>query len=59
MAGFRGYGFGSLGDVGSNGYYWSSTFIGTGSRYLYFHSSNANMSANSRAFGFSVRCLKD
>jgi uncharacterized protein (TIGR02145 family) len=59
MAGNRNDSNGSLDNVGSNGYYWSSTFIGTGSRYLYFHSSNANMSANSRAFGFSVRCLKD
>jgi uncharacterized protein (TIGR02145 family) len=59
MAGNRNDSNGSLDNVGSFGYYWSSTFIGTGSRYLYFYSSNANMSTNSRAFGFSVRCLKD
>ena len=59
VAGYRTSGSGSLFIVGSSGFYWSSTFSGTNSRYLYFSSSNANMFTYYRAFGFSVRCLKD
>ncbi len=59
LAGFRSNSDGSLYDVGTIGYYWSSTVSGTYARYLYFFSSNAFMVADSRAFGFSVRCLKD
>jgi uncharacterized protein (TIGR02145 family) len=59
MSGNRSYGTGSLNAVGSRGYYWSSTVSGASSRYLYFASSNAYMTTNRRAYGFSVRCLKD
>jgi hypothetical protein len=59
VAGIRRYGDGSLLNVGSDGYYWSSTVDGTYSRFLYFGSSNARTSNGSRAYGFSVRCLKD
>jgi uncharacterized protein (TIGR02145 family) len=59
VAGYRNYSNGSLGGVGSLGYYWSSTVGGTYSRSLYFNSSNAGMDSNSRARGFSVRCIKD
>jgi uncharacterized protein (TIGR02145 family) len=59
MAGFRYYDGGSLYTVGSFGYYWSSTVSGTNASYLGFNSSNAGMDADSRAVGFSVRCLKD
>jgi hypothetical protein len=50
---------GSLLNVGVYGYCWSSTVSGTYSRYLFFFSSSAYMSDVIRAFGFSVRCLKD
>jgi len=50
---------GSLGSAGSNGYYWSSTINGTDSRNLAFSSANAYVGSNSRALGFTVRCLKD
>jgi uncharacterized protein (TIGR02145 family) len=50
---------GSLSDVGMSGLCWSSTVSGAVSRYLLFHSSNANMSVYSRAAGFTVRCVKD
>ena len=52
---------GSLGSVGSNGYYWSSTVDDTylASYYLYFSSGNASMRNNYRANGSSVRCIKD
>jgi uncharacterized protein (TIGR02145 family) len=59
LAGARFYSIGSLLNVGTNGYYWSSTISSTNSRYLPFNSSNANMSSDYRANGVSVRCLKD
>jgi uncharacterized protein (TIGR02145 family) len=59
LAGLRSNGTGSLNTVGSNGHYWSSTIVGTNSRLLNFYSSGANMSSGNRAFGFSVRCIKD
>jgi hypothetical protein len=59
VAGYRSYGNGSLGPVGSYGYYWCSTVTGTDALYLYFFSSAAYMDYSTRAFGASVRCLKD
>ncbi len=59
MAGDRVFSNGSLNYVGTNGVCWSSTVSGSNSRYLSFNSSNAYMSIYHRAFGFSVRCLKD
>jgi uncharacterized protein (TIGR02145 family) len=59
MTGSRHAVHGTLGDVGSVATYWSSTFSGTSSRRLYFHSSTAVMNADGRADGNSVRCIKD
>jgi len=59
VAGGRGNSNGSLYYVGSYGYYWSSTVDGTYSRYLRFGSSDASMYSRNRAYGRSVRCLKD
>ena len=59
VAGLRSYSNGSLRYVGTLGHYWSSTVDGTRSRYLYFNSSAASVRTNPRAFGLSVRCLKD
>jgi hypothetical protein len=59
MAGYRFYNNGSLGDVGSFGYYWSSTVSGPLSRGLGFYSIDAGMGDYMRAYGLSVRCLKD
>jgi uncharacterized protein (TIGR02145 family) len=59
MAGLRDLSNGSLLDVGTSGYYWSSTVSSTDSRSLFFFSSDAYMSTNFRASGSSVRCLKD
>jgi hypothetical protein len=50
---------GALGDVGSNGHYWSSTVSGTNARYLTFNSSSAGVNSFNRASGFSVRCIKE
>ena len=59
VAGYRDSSNGSLVDVGTGGWYWSSTVSGTYSRYLYFRSSSAYMNVNHRALGLTVRCLKD
>ena len=59
VAGNRDGSNGSLVNVGSFGYYWSSTVDGSNSRSLYFNSSFAYMFSNLRADGSSVRCLKD
>jgi hypothetical protein len=59
LAGYRRYSYGTLNSVGSNGYYWSSAVSSSYARNLYFNSSNAGMSNNYRAYGFSVRCIKD
>jgi uncharacterized protein (TIGR02145 family) len=58
-AGYRTYnGTGSLSNVGTAGYYWSSTVSGTNARDLRFTSGDATMATHARAYGFSVRCIK-
>jgi uncharacterized protein (TIGR02145 family) len=59
VAGYRYYGGGSPSDVGSVGACWSSTVSGSSARDLTFGSSYAFVDAIGRAYGFSVRCLKD
>jgi uncharacterized protein (TIGR02145 family) len=59
VAGNRDRSSGSLGLVGSYGYYWSSTVSTTRSYALNFYSSNASVNYYSRVYGFSVRCIKD
>lgn len=59
MAGFRSNSNGTLNDVGSGGGYWSSAVSGTNARILLFGSSTSNVDTLIRAYGFSVRCLKD
>jgi len=60
MAGIRLYN-GSFYNVDIGGWYWTSSVIGTTTtaRALNFNSSAASMNDNDRAYGFSVRCLKD
>jgi hypothetical protein len=58
VAGFRSSN-GSIGTVGTNGRYWSSTVFGVYSRALNISSIGAGMTNDFRAFGSSVRCLKD
>jgi hypothetical protein len=58
-AGMRFFSDGFLAAVGIQGNYWSSTVSGSDSRRLFFNSGSASMSDIYRAFGFSVRCLKD
>jgi uncharacterized protein (TIGR02145 family) len=60
LAGNRSRSNGTLGNVGTNGYYWSSTVSGSESRFLYIvSSSDAYMHVLNRAFGFTVRCIKN
>jgi len=50
---------GALTNRGANGNYWSSTQNdGTNGRNLNFNSGNSNMNNNTKANGFSVRCLR-
>ena len=58
LAGYRSRSDGSLVDV-SEGYYWSSSINGTHSRYLYFYNGDAGELYDLRAYGNSVRCIKD
>ena len=59
-AGYRERINGSLNHQGTYGHCWSSTVSGTNNaRYLTFYSTAANTGSNSRAHGFSVRCLRD
>jgi len=59
VAGRRSFSNGWIYDVGTFGYYWSSTVSNAISRYLDFDSSDAYMSSSYRASGLSVRCIKD
>jgi uncharacterized protein (TIGR02145 family) len=57
--GYRLHSNGSLYYVGTDGIYWSSTVSGTNSRSLGFFSGNASMVDYTRAYGLSVRCIKE
>jgi len=59
VAGNRTHFDGSLNDVGSNGHYWSSTVDGSAGCGFFFSSSSAGTGCTCRAFGKSVRCIKD
>ena len=58
MAGNRTNSAGSLGNVGSFAFYWSSTVSSAKSRSLGFFTSAASMAATDRATGFAVRCIQ-
>jgi uncharacterized protein (TIGR02145 family) len=59
LSGTRGIGNGTLNNVGYGGSYWSSTVSSTSSRNLSFDMSNVGMGTINRAYGLTVRCLKD
>ncbi len=59
VAGSRNLLNGSLEDLGSGVDYWSSTVAGELSRGMNITSSIAGMRGSRRAFGYSVRCIKD
>ncbi len=58
-AGYRDPGNGSLLTVGTSGLYWSSLVYFNSAYNLGFVFSNAYVNPTSRAYGLSVRCLKD
>jgi hypothetical protein len=58
-AGSRNYGSASMVYVGSWGVVWASSVDGSSSRYLRWSSGDADWSNGLRAYGFSVRCLRD
>lgn len=59
LAGIRYGGSGTVNHEGSGGSYWSSTVDGIHASYLYFVSSSANEDSYYRAYGSSVRCIKE
>jgi uncharacterized protein (TIGR02145 family) len=59
MGGFRFYNTGVIDYMNINGYYWSSTVAGTEAKALAFLDTFAYMSTDDRAYGFSIRCIKD
>ena len=60
LAGYRNRAAAGLYDRGSGGNYWSGSPSSTSASYLYFGSGGVYPAyANSRAYGFSVRCVKD
>jgi len=58
-AGYRSYNGGSLYDVGSNGYYWSSTPHSNNAYSLNFLSGYFSTDTDNRAYGFSIRCVAE
>jgi uncharacterized protein (TIGR02145 family) len=58
-AGFLNNGDGFLNNRGTYGYFWSSTQVNATSGSLLNFGSTSNMLNASKAFGFSVRCLRD
>lgn len=59
VPGYREYGIGQLYVVGMIGLYWSSTVDGSSAKCLNLSVNSAEVVSASRAFGHSVRCLKD
>ena len=61
VGGSRGFSNGLLNNVAIYGYYWSSTVSGTDARNVSFYSvsQHSNIYTNNRAFGYSVRCIKN
>jgi uncharacterized protein (TIGR02145 family) len=60
VGGGRNYSDASLSSLGALGYYWSSSVSGTAALYFNFNASSVTpATASNRAFGFTVRCVKD
>ena len=59
MAGYRNYFSSVVEEEGNEGDYWASSINVNSANRMLFYSSGASVGAFSRAFGFSVRCIKD
>jgi uncharacterized protein (TIGR02145 family) len=57
-AGRRNNFFGTIRNVGVNGYYWTSSVDGGRSRALHIASGSTHFNSYNRAYGCSVRCVK-
>ena len=57
-AGYRSNSNGNISNVGTGGHYWTSSIDGDKSRSLSIYSGGTGFSSDSRAYGFSVRCVK-
>jgi hypothetical protein len=59
-AGYLAYNTGGLGGRGTQGNYWSSTQLAAATAYdLQFYSAASAVVSHDKAYGFSVRCLRD
>jgi uncharacterized protein (TIGR02145 family) len=56
--GFRDQGTGALTQVGTFGFYWSSTVNATNANSMFFSTTNSFMNTNYRGIAMSVRCIK-
>ena len=60
VAGYRSHSDGSVSASSISGYYWSSTVDSSNARFLVFFSDRADMTSfGPRAYGYSVRCIKN
>ncbi|MFA5644400.1 MAG: prepilin-type N-terminal cleavage/methylation domain-containing protein [Patescibacteria group bacterium] len=59
VAGIRVYNSGDFAHANSNGLYWASNVSGTESYYLSFEAGGAYTNDSYRAWGMSIRCIKD
>jgi uncharacterized protein (TIGR02145 family) len=59
LGGHRNHSNAQLVDVGSIGFYWSSSIGGSNAQNLYIDNGTAVLSANFRATALSVRCIKN
>lgn len=59
MAGLRNRTSGAVSGQASLSYYWTGTISGAKSVDYFFNNSNSNMNSIERAFGLSVRCIKN
>ncbi len=59
MAGRRSLHNGTLINIGFNGTYWTNTVITNTKMYTLDFTNSAGVGPNERAFGFSVRCIKN
>jgi len=59
LSGYRSMDDGSVSQEDTNGFYWTSDIDVTRSKYVEIYSSGVRFFSNHRAYGFSVRCIKN
>jgi type II secretion system protein G len=57
--GYRHRGAAIVLDADSGGYYWSSAVSSANARYLYLDGGSTFVNGNYRAYGYSIRCVRD